>query len=70
MSFELIIKDGSQEYKFDAKSGSGKYKTVDDVRTFDNLAEALAEFLYLVGDIYNEDKAILKYTPDKKKKKK
>jgi hypothetical protein len=68
MSFKLTIKNGKQEYKV-SKSGTYKYKTVDDVRTFDNLAEGLAEFLYLVGDEYNEDKVRFSFSPSKKKKK-
>lgn len=69
MSFKLTIKDGKQQYKL-SKSGAYKYKTVDDVRTFDNLAEGLAEFLYLVGDEYNEDKVRFSFTPSKQTKKK
>lgn len=69
MSFKLTIKNGKQEYKLSDKSGTYKYKNVDDVRTFDNLAEALAEFLYIVGDNYNEDRARLDFIPSKTKKK-
>lgn len=67
MSFKLTVKKGKQEYKLSAKSGTYKYKSVDDVRTFDELAEALAEFLYTVIDESNEDEVRLSYNPSKKK---
>lgn len=69
MSFELVIKNNKMEYK-QGKDGSYKYKDVDDIRTYDSLAEALAEFLYSVNDNYNEDRVTLKFIPSKKKKKK
>jgi hypothetical protein len=68
MGFKLTVKDGEMDYKFDAKSGTYKNKTIDDVRTYDSLAEALAEFLYVVGDEYNDNKVSLSFAPKKDKK--
>ena len=68
MSFKLVVKDGEHDFKYDNKSGTYKDKTIDDVRIYENLAEALAEFLYTVGDDYNTNKVSLSFTPKKKNK--
>lgn len=70
MSFKLVIKNGEHDYSYDAKTGTYKNKTIDDVRAYDNLPEALAEFLYTVGDTYNENRVSLTFKPEKNKDKK
>lgn len=68
MSFKLVIKNGAKDYKLDTKTGVYKTKIVDDVYTYESFTEALAEFLYSVGDDRSSNKVSLTFIPDKKNK--
>lgn len=69
-TFKLVIKNGNSGYHWNEKTGNYSTKTEDSVSEFDNLAEALAEFLWSVSDEYNSNKVSLVFVPSKKKDKK
>lgn len=69
-TFKLVIKDGTSDYKYNAKTGTYTSKVVDSVHEFDTLAEGLSEFLWTVNDEYNDHKVSLTFVPSKKKGKK
>ena len=65
MAFKLVVKNGSTTYNFK----KNRTKIVDRVEEFDNLAEALVEFLYLITDEYGDEKVSLSYKRPKNSKK-
>lgn len=65
-SFKVVIKDGDTKYVTN-KQGAYVSKTTDYVSEFDNLAQALEEFLSFVGDAYAEDKVSLVFVRGSKK---
>lgn len=69
-TFKLVIKDGQSDYKWDAKKNLYTNVLRDSVEEFDNIADALAEFLYTVTDNYTNRKASLIFVPAKDKKNK
>jgi hypothetical protein len=66
-SFKVVVKNGDQEYLYDKKSATYKYKTTDYVYEASGLGDALREFLDYVNDEFNEDKVSLTVIPAKKK---
>ena len=68
MTFKLVEKNGTTDYKYNEKKGTYDSKVIDSVQEFDTLPEALAEFLYIVSDEYNENKVKLEFVPKKAKK--
>lgn len=67
--FKLVVKNGRTEYKYDAKTGYNKSKTVDLVEEFDTFAQALEEFMYNMNDEYGENQVSLVFVRSKKGKK-
>lgn len=71
MSFKVTVKNGTLDYKWNTEKNAFGNKRMDQVDKFDTLAEALAEFLYVIEDhgIPSDEKVTLTYIPAKKDKK-
>ena len=67
--FKVVVKNGDYKYEINKKTGQYDSKMVDLETDYDDLGEALAEFLSYATDNYNENALTLTCKPRKQKDK-